>query len=270
MAPFKGYIQSVGSNAAPLPPSMPLTHVAGWEIFQEILQSGKLVPQKDSLFQKDLVYFFYGKAAYRPKEDPTQSRYLVDLDQLPACILLDGGRLQGRVGQVPFDTGGFFYGLLDPPLAGNNLTALSDYELHGDHDCLRRCVWAFYESNDGYFEERPRVSLLFPSGSDPVARYYELIQTKRSDKFDDRGKTFEIRFDQEIPLNDQTVMKIVIPKGWIDDKNISSLLVDLGIRKKVVYYIPYMGTFEEHLAVMRERVTGVLREGGMLSKEDAF
>ncbi|MBF8271006.1 MAG: hypothetical protein HW380_111 [Magnetococcales bacterium] len=269
MGTFKDYVKSMDSLGKPLPTPMPLTHVTGSKSFEKILNDGHLMPQTCSFLGQNLVYCFYGRAAYRPIPEGLKKKKHAQPSHLPACILLDGDKLPKRSGQYPFDSGAFlskrFKGLLLGS-TGGGVETLKPYELHDDPGCPGRCVFAFYENNDDYFHEQPRDQLIKESTCGEVSNYHDMLKTRISNHIDDRAMTFEIRFDQPIPLDDKTVIKIVLPQIWKHARRdyIFKRLEELNLKTKVVFYSTTLGNYQEHAGALHQKVADILSNLGIL------
>ncbi|MBF0628023.1 MAG: hypothetical protein HQL91_07365 [Magnetococcales bacterium] len=259
MSDFRTYIRdSVG--AQPLPPILPLTHATLGGQFDEILTQGQLDPVADGLFPTPSIYFFYGRAAYRP--DPridTESHQQAGF--MPACFLMDRTKLPAAADQFPFDSGAFFGKRLANDLPE---TKIEKFALYNEVDCLRRCVIAFYQNNNDYFNLVPRHTLPISSPCGTVSNYHDLIKKTASNSFDGRAKTFEVRFDQKIELTANNVVAIVVPETWTLRQYLFNRLKSIGLADKIKFYKSDLGSPQEHMASLRQKVADILKDCQLL------
>ncbi|MBF0107557.1 MAG: hypothetical protein HQL76_00055 [Magnetococcales bacterium] len=271
MTEFKRYIKHFSTPPVELPPPLPLTHVTNCTAFEEILGQGHLSPRNCGFFNKMLIYCFYGRASYRLEGREKNEGATAQSVAYPACILLNGEQLPDRVGQSPFDTGAFLTGRfkehLSPFGKKVDLELLDLFALDVSPDCLRRCVRAFFGTNDRYYDISPLDSLSPASPSGTVSNYHELLKTRRSTRFDDRAMTFEVRFGNKIPLNKNTVLKIVIPRAWMNEerKYFSDLFKGLELSDVVTSYRDGFADPLEHFGALRQKVAGIMEGMKLLS-----
>src|SRR5215218_641104 len=89
-------------------PRLPLFHNCDGLSFRDILSVDQLKPSKCSVFNEDLLYFFYGRPAYRAVKDGNA----VSSNSLyPICIVVRPDAPLSPVRIAPFDTGAFAKGM---------------------------------------------------------------------------------------------------------------------------------------------------------------
>lgn len=185
-----------------------ITHVTDCVNISSVLASGKLEPRPCSVFQKDLLYLFYGRPAYRRKWDGDATS---NLGYARICFVLhdDVANTASRI--LPFDSGGYerfkhaFHDKLE----------LEDFEI-SPTDSPRKIVAAFYDDFEGYYWMKPTVGLTFPISQNIVDSYYKLITGNLKEAFDDRCAAIEIQLDQALPLAGH-VLAVIGPNQIFDD-----------------------------------------------------
>ena len=106
----------IDSHTGQLPRPLPMTHVTRRVNLQTILEKKCLETEWCGWMEKELVYAFYGRPAYRPKipGQKQQNRNLQthnDPVLMPVCFLLNMDNVtEPPIHQHPFDTGAFLGG----------------------------------------------------------------------------------------------------------------------------------------------------------------
>ena len=265
MSTFKDYVADVCPGGGDLPPFLPLTHSTLGTHFGKILKNGALSLRECDIFEENLLYFFYGRAAFRALPKNMDSTTQAKPAFYPACILLDIANLPGAVGQLPFDSGAFKKDRLHSELPEEDVNA---YALFNEKQCLARFVETFYESNEDYHEARPRDVLLRPSTCEVVSNYHDLLKARSSNSVDDRVTTVELRFNESIPLTTDTVQRLVVPTAWKKGREyLWDAIEKRSLQNKVSFYSATLATSDEHMAALRQKVASVLVEMGLLPND---
>lgn len=136
-------------------PTMPLAHTTDWFVFRELKGTPNLVPDTCKFFHEDLLYFYYGRPAFRKHFDvePTSlsSFHLVSM-------IFEGASLPAPQRIYPFDFGAFFKGVYTADLHPG--MRLEHFELEPTLDGAARAVNCFFGSNRAYFRETLRFDLV--------------------------------------------------------------------------------------------------------------
>lgn len=234
-----------------MPALLPLTHATLAKEFEAILKKGELVPTQCKYFKRDLLYFFYGRAAFRALPKKFDSTAHAKPAFYPACIMLDRNHLPDAVGQLPFDSGAFMSNRLNSELPEEDIDI---YALHNETLCLPRCVMAFFEDNEAYHSGRPRQRLVDSNTCGEVYNYYDMLKTRDSNSMDDRSKTFEVRFNEKIPLTRDSVLSLVMPKEWMNRSHLWESIEKLDLKDKLSFYEASLSTPAELMAALRQKV----------------
>ncbi|HMF85644.1 MAG TPA: hypothetical protein VK598_04765 [Nitrospiraceae bacterium] len=170
------------------------------------------------MFKPDkLVYFFYGRPAYRPSHGDEA----VSLPALmPVCLLFRPEAVRHIKRIAPFDTGGFRDELFKKHM--HPRMKVDDFLLDCAVDMPGRVVTCFFGSNRAYFFGQPRT-LSIASRQHEAESYQSLISDKGSTTIDDRRATIEIQTDRSIAIGPKSVLLVVLPTALLDDDFSSSL-----------------------------------------------
>ncbi len=202
-------------------PHLPIIHTCEAFVFREVLAEQILRTSQCKQFKGDsLLYFFYGRPAYRlskgevPHSNPAF---------LPVCIMLkpDAAKSPKRI--APFDTGAFSSGLFDDHIHPS--MKREDFLLDNNYGMPARLVKLFYGSNSGYINGTP-TNISIPPLEFEALSYYRLISQTGKTLYDDRRATVEIQCDQDIDLKPGNVLLIVLPSIFLDDDQVRTTIVE--------------------------------------------
>ena len=119
--------------------------------FRSMVECGECRLQLCPVFAEDLLYFFYGRPAYRVTEEPMSKS-----SALPVVLLFDPQIVDSGKRLFPFDTGAFHANRLDNWMDPE--MKLPHFEMECGSDAVLRFVAALYESNDKNQQASPRRS----------------------------------------------------------------------------------------------------------------
>ncbi len=177
--------------------------------FRTIVESGYLSPVRCTVFDEDLVYFFYGRPAYRRAADP-----IVTSPKAPVVLILSPEVLKLPHRVFPFDSGAFpkrFKRWLMDEME------LHHFELDADEGSPPRHVAAFFQNNNNYLN---CVTTTQPAASgaemeaETLYRIYN--DTTSTDEIDDRRHAVEVQINSRIPLDDSHILAIILPNQCLD------------------------------------------------------
>jgi hypothetical protein len=194
---------------------LPLVHVTEMGIGRNIVFSGQLQARPCKVFDRNLLYFFLGRPAYRLRQEEEGTRYI---SRYPCVFVVDPSRV-APVQVYPFDTGAAKHGYYedaDPHLG------IKDYALEGTYDsALRQLAFAF-DSVEDYFAGRTRHDLI-----DDVPEFHQSTRSYASianqanrgvntpGTYDDRASAIEIATDRHLDLKG-AVQLAIMPKQFLE------------------------------------------------------
>lgn len=194
-----------------LPPALPIAHISIARWFRTIVAGGRIVPRICKIFNRDVTYFFYGGAFYRPKNLQTTQRI-----ELPIAFLFEPSILNDASCYYPFDTGaiaGRKY-----PRANRLLGAFKRrYKVKstGTYKTPSILVHHLYGDNTQYIDGN--VDRLCKKKPDPFPRLHRFLSEDLSSLgFDHRQTTIECQFDKAIDL-DQKLIWIGFPESLLGE-----------------------------------------------------
>src|SRR5690349_7050598 len=142
MTAFSDYVQKQAIH----PSELPLVHTTEYFRLASIQTTHSLEPGLCKVFKEDLLYFFYGRPAYRDCSLTTPSR---DVGFCPICFLFKPGTIINKAKRLyPFDTGASQHGLYEPAIA--RTSALAAFQVLPTTNSAKGIVSGFFETTEHY------------------------------------------------------------------------------------------------------------------------
>ncbi|MDP5280853.1 hypothetical protein Q9Q95_18145 [Sphingomonas sp. DG1-23] len=209
--------QSLAVNTStPANPQLPLCHVASCRTILDFIENGVVSTDEIcDVFGEKLNYFFYGRAAYRPK-DSSKTNVVI---AAPAALIIAPDAIAAPFSVYPFDTGGFpRYG---PSADGHKLT---DFAMREEITECERVIERHWQSYGDYI----RADLDgFMRRLDPdcpaVECYSAIVRDADPDAADDRRSSLEVTSLTDVPIDASNILGIVLPRQYADNSAIRSL-----------------------------------------------
>jgi len=247
------------SKAKQCLPALPLTHTCDGHGFRAIVTACQISTMQCKLFDEALVYFFYGRPAYRPKSWKKENAPAV-LPFMPCSIVLKPDALEIPKRIAPFDTGAWREGLFQQYMHPE--MKIEDFLLNPSMDTPTRVVWRFFKSNNNYYYAKPH-SIRIPPIEFEAQSYYDLIKHRATLALDDRGSAIEIQIDHSLPLTSDNLLYLVLPKVFYIDRAIRETIVKEWKTRTALYQIQAI-TLQEHMGIVYTEVTKFLSEMGFI------
>ncbi len=246
---FNQYI----SDATQCTPIMPLTHTCDSYTFRAIVESCQISTARCTVFGEMLIYFFYGRPAYRPSSWNVEAESPASAF-LPCSFVLRSDAVSMPKRVAAFDTGAYEKGLYKKFLHPN--MKKEDFLLDPSMEVPPRIVGRFYGSNGNYYFGNP-ISIVIPPLEFEVQSYYDIIRHAGHASIDDRGSAIEIQSDQSLSLTSDNVIFVVLPKVFLDEKLIQETIIN---RWKVIpgHYSVYPGDPKEFMGNVYQEIARFL------------
>lgn len=203
-----------GISAKPLP----LIHSTTVYGAREIAKGGRLKTKACDVFQKDLVYFFVMRPAYRSRFAGEKQKRL---SAFPVVFILPPDHMPVPHHVFPFDTGaaakGAFHDLQDPQIP------LEDYELVPTLEAAASHIGWSFEGVETYLEGDIRQDIedqiedhdIVTHGYIDVAR----MGRRLHNKFDRRASTVEVAFAEDVILQGRKGL-VILPVQLLNDTSL--------------------------------------------------
>ena len=226
-------------------------HTTDLAALREILHLRVMRPQPCHVFKEDLTYMFYGRPAYRFKDD----KPLLDEYAWPVILVFTNDI--ERLGKViyPFDSGAFenkrYSRWLKPEWKIDDFALDIVRQSHATH------VGAFYSTNDRYLlgngKHFERGSFGFAVEAAAIAK---MIRESHEAAADDRRIAVELILDKDIPIDSKHLKGIIVPAELIGEPELAS------IQAEGVLVYPYRlithQTAREHHRLLEDEVYKLL------------
>jgi hypothetical protein len=247
--------QEIINNSTAVPGrALPLVHIMDCYDFVNLASTipATLVPQSCPVLKRDLVYFYYGRSAYRVNGNDG----LKHGANAPIVLITESEGTVTPSAMYPLDTGAFQGGRFKGKF--NSRSALKGLELAPNYDQARKLVGRFYGSNAKYVEGQCLAGLVFPDTEYDTKGYYSLISDE-SDDYDDRCQSIEIHLDGALQLNGKSLLGLIGPKHIIMNSDIASFLSKSGA-KTYLYDIYLRTRASEYHALVRSKFDQALHD----------
>jgi hypothetical protein len=182
---------------------------------RSIVKAGMLSPTHCPVFREDLLYFFYGRPAYR-YEGPDS---LALAAKAPVVIVCSPNLVDLGTRIFPFDSGAFEHRY--KKWLHSDMT-LRDFELACGDDAPSRHVQAFFGTNNDYM----LLNALTPGPPCPghfeVESMTRMIADTSADPADDRRLAVELQVATPVPFDASSIISIIVPDeltqvAWFND-----------------------------------------------------
>lgn len=255
MTSFSDYVQKQAMASAELP----MVHTTEYFNLASIQASSKLQTSHCSIFNESLLYFFYGRPAYRNSSQITPTR---DVGFYPICFVFRPGTIGKKAKRIyPFDTGASQSGLYEPDIKPTE--ALADYQLQTAVESARRIVGCFFETDEQYLSNNTKPGLRFSSVKTEPESYYRLISGGGQPSCDDRCSAVEIQIAECLDIG-HDIMAVALPTCFLEDKNLAKTLLTVWRAQPLTYdAVIGMRPLEFHGAI-RELVRRFYLQSGLL------
>ncbi len=211
---FNKYVSSVNSTS----PLLPLTHTTDMFSFRGILEDRVIKTAECKRFHEALIYFFYGRPAYRP------STWDGDIDYtnpafFPCCIIVRSEESINLKRIAPFDTGG--WNLYSHHLHPHMKTESFFLDLNMKRPS--QVVEKFFGTNSNYYSCKP-IPVVIPPFEFEALSYYQIIRDRNVSN-DDRGSAIEIQCGESLILTRANVLYAIFPTVFLDQSLIQETII---------------------------------------------
>ncbi len=239
----------------PVANELPLVHTTRCELFKQLCSAGYLSPRDCPVFKEPLLYFFYGRPAYRSK---LGGRPDTLMNPMPICFVFKPGAVGPDFKRVfPFDSGAASAGMFVPHVEPGDLLA---YSLPPNLATIRKAISAFFETNDNYFFGTPRSDPAAANAISAIGSYRSLLNEGGPTHYDDRRSAIEVQSDQNLILRNN-VHAVVLPTPFLKFPDVRHAIVNEW-RATPIRYSHFRGTVpNEYVRIIAEKVETLLTNG---------
>ena len=225
-------LKSIVAPTTPTLPILPLIHSTGADAFLSLTETKTLSPSLCPVYKEQLLYFFYGRPAYRPNSKVLNTSLPVFR---PVCILLSHDAVSEPKRVAPLDTGAFHAGLFTRHLAPH--MAKDCFYIDEGVKGAAKFVSAFFETNKRYYLGRLKHDIHLKSTDLIAQSYCSIVSDTGISEVDDRRSTIELQIDVAVPLTSQTVLAVALPEDFLEDDDLSNLILNIWLADIITYDI---------------------------------
>lgn len=228
-------------------------HTTDGYAFRSMVHSGFFAPNPCPVFGEDLLYFFYGRPAFRLSDTIGMNA------RAPVIVVLDPSLICRGKRLFPFDTGAFAKKRFQKWVHDN--MQLADFELACTDEAPRRHVQSFFGTNKAYLYVKPANPPLPYEGEFEVESIVSMLTDRDSEQSDDRRLAIELQVDEPVPFDVSSVLALIFPDelrqaAWLD-----SYLKGSGAGIEILTYVlqplkkasDYQVSLEEKAIEVQER-----------------
>jgi hypothetical protein len=198
---------------------LPLVHTTLSENLPSLVSLHEIRPTPCPVFGENLVYFFYGRPAYRSSKGRQPGE---DFALCPVCFVFKPQVVSRKVVRVfPCDTGALHGNRFQPHLSATDLPEL---ELDPRIESARRLVSTFFQTNGRYFYGKTVTSIRLINGT-AAFRFHQLLLASGPVGYDDRKSAVEVQVREPVSLRDQLSF-VVLPGEYLDDPTIRRAILE--------------------------------------------
>lgn len=216
------------ATATPTSPRLPLCHVADFGTILRFIEAGRITTDEVcDVFQLKLNYFFYGRAAYRPKDGSKSNVAVAN----PAALILAPASVSAPHTVYPFDTGG--YPRYAASTAGHTL---KDFELDLNVEECERVIERHWKTHEDYIRaDLSGFREQFDANCPAVECYSAIVRDTDPDEADDRRSSLEVTSLVDVPISAKNIVGIVLPRKYADNASIQALKVAGAVIRPYLY-----------------------------------
>lgn len=239
---------------------LPLVHTTRCEVLSHIVTSHQLLATTAcGVFGEHLLYFFYGRPAYRHTLGGEPSG---NIDLCPVCFVFKPHTIGGAAKRVfACDSGGvhkgFFAPLLTPP-------DRDEMQLETTLESARKLVSLVFGTNENYFLGKAKATIpaAFAPGS-PAARFHALLNDKCALAGDDRRSAIEVQMDSPIALG-HNLLYVVLPREILNDPSTRAAILQTWQADPIGYDVYHGRQPNEYRSVICDLLKERFKQGGRL------
>ncbi|WP_281190032.1 hypothetical protein [Vibrio diabolicus] len=253
----KSRFDQVLDQASVETPTLPLIHNCDGYVFRSILESQKIKAfQCDTFVNDSLIYFYYGRPAYRVSKDKNSTSLK---SSYPVCIVMSPPANLNPKRMFPLDSGAFaanmFSDFFHQDIEIENLSLKPEIESAG------KIVSYFFGSNSNYLKSEPKNIKVNPLDFE-IQSYEELISANSKTNYDDRRATIELQYDQSIALSESNVRLIIMPNCFRDDPLVLKKIELWGCECETYYTFHWKA--DEYTSIIYDKLFSYFSKNGLL------
>lgn len=237
-------------------------HTTKTGALMQILHEGKFRPNFCPHFKRELIFFFYGRPAYRvARADMTD-----ELDW-PVVLVFNHRLMEFGNRLFPFDTGAFFHGRYEGWIDSRTMP-IEEFELLCMEEGPRRHVTAFFGTNREYLRTKP-LGKLHGTGNEVFGAHFGsivgLLHSKTRDGVDDRRLAVELQLQLPVEIDAEYLSAVIYPDQIADSPWMKLFVERMKDRVRFEGYIPMINQLtNDHQALLENKSYGIQFDMGLI------
>lgn len=228
----KNYFRNYIATHAPHTSRLPLTHATDGAGLRMIRETSSLIPQSCPYFKESILYMFFGRPSYRPNiKEPASSLTSV----FPVCFIIKQFSDPKPTRVLPFDSGAYLNDMYEKFL--HQTMDVRDFLLEPNIAEVSKLIKIFFGTDRDYFSAQPISGLSVPSMEFEIESYYNMIQDKTKNTYDDRISAIELQFAEPIRLTPPNVLAVVVPSVFLDNAEMRDVILRTWQAQPITYDI---------------------------------
>jgi hypothetical protein len=246
-------------NISVTPGSLAWCHSTDAFALRNIIELGYLEPQMCPVFKEKLLYFFYGRPAYR-------SIAAVNIGcaaREPVVIVFAQSLATQGIRIYPFDSGAYADNRYDKWM--HKKMPLESFELPANSLAPERHVAAFFTSNNAYMNVIAKMPDPLPAGELEVDCLGRFLIDVVDMPADDRRCAVELQVRDVVPFNESVVLAIIIPTSLADAPFLKDFQARTASKIELITYPSNpMKQARDFQVLLEDRVSTLHRKWGSL------
>ena len=239
-------------------PELPLVHTTRCRFLEAFVLSQRIEPRPCNRFSEDLIYFFYGRPAYRLPDGLKPGE---PIELCPLCFVFKPATIHPKdIRRVfPCDTGAIRDGLFSPDFAWADHHELV---LDPSIESARKFVQLCFQGNTSYYYGRLKPAIS-PAPGSTLDRYFTLVRRAPTTGADDRRSAIEVQVKSAVYLTGRLLF-IALPREFFEEPPIRNAIQKQWKCEAIPYPTFYGDAPTEYHSVVRDRVTQWLEKEGLV------
>jgi len=211
------------------------------------------------VFQEHLIYFFYGRPAYRHALGSEPSG---NLDLCPVCFVFKPHTIGSKAKRVfACDSGGVHKGYFEDHLFPPDR---DEMQLDTTLDSARKLVPLVFGDNSRYYtgEAKSALPAAFAPGT-PAARFHALLTDTAAGAGDDRRSAIEVQMDSPVTL-DHHLLYVILPMDKLNEPGIREVILQNWQTDPIGYKVTKFRQPHEYRTLIGDLLEERYKQGGRL------
>ncbi len=217
-------------NVPPYPKTLAWCHTTDAYLLRSIIEGGSFTPRLCPVFGEELLYFFYGRPAFRH----SPYRLLGIGARAPVVVVLAPDLVASGKRLFPFDSGAFDQKRYAKWMHSD--MQLPDFEMACHEYAPQRHVAAFFKTNIDYLRVKFCTPTLPFHGEHEVGSIIAMLTDSDIASADDRRLALELQVGDPLPFTPPTIRALILPEEFLQAPYVDAYLKGPGTGISIATY----------------------------------